>query len=163
MSKIKAMADKLCNILNWMAGIVLSIMLFITFAQVVMRKVFNRPFIWAEELTLAMLVWFGYITISVVVKEDGHMSITFLYNMLGKKMKLLLDVLKHALMIGFSALMAVYSIQMAKNAYGNVLPASQISRSLLYIPLVISGVLIIVFSIIHLIDLFLKPHKGEGV
>lgn len=161
MSKIKTVVDKSYNVLKIIAGMLLVLMLAITFTQVIMRKVFSNAFTWAEEVTLAMLIWFAYISISLVVKDDGHMSIEFLYNRFNKNGRIILDTIKHILMIGFSYLMIVYGGQMANNALGKNLPASQLSRSLLYIPLVLSGVLIIIFSITHLINLFIKP-DGEG-
>lgn len=127
-----------------------------------MRYIFNKPFMWAEEVTLAILIWFGYLSISMVVKEDDHMSIEFFYNIFGKKMRMALDVIRHILMVGFSTLMTYYGIEMVKNAIGKFLPASKISRTMLYIPLVVSGILIVIFSIVHLIKLF-NPEEKEGI
>jgi TRAP-type C4-dicarboxylate transport system permease small subunit len=163
MSNIKSILDKFCYILKWIAGILLLAMLAITFIQVVLRYVFKNPFSWAEEVTLAMLIWFGYITIALVVREDEHMAIGFLYNMSGKKMRLLLDSVRHILMIFFSVLMAKYGAEMINNALGKVLPASKISRSLLYVPFMLSGILIALFSLIHLINLFIQLQDKEGI
>lgn len=155
--------NKLNILLKWISSIFLIIMLAITFVQVVMRYVFSKPFMWAEEVTLVILIWFGYLAISMVVQEDDHMSIEFLYNMFGKKAKLVFDVIKHLLMIGFSILMTKYGMQMTKNAYGKLLPASQMSRSILYIPITIAGILITLFSLMHLINLFIKSEPKEEV
>lgn len=159
MSNINKIMNKINDVLKWFSGISLSIMLIITFSQVVMRYVFSKPFAWAEEVTLALLIWFGYLAISMVVQEDGHMAIEFLYNLLGQKARLIFDLIKHLLMIGFSILMTKYGIEMTKNAYGKLLPASQWSRSILYIPITIAGVLITLFSLLHLISLFIKSEE----
>lgn len=136
-------------------------MLAITFVQVLLRYVFKKPFTWAEEVTLAMLIWFAYITIALVVKDDDHMAIEVLYNHVSDKMKLLFNAVRHVSILLFSVLMTKHGLEMTNNALGKVLPASQISRSLLYIPFMLGGMLIAIFSLIHLIDLFIKPQEKE--
>lgn len=163
MQHLNKVMDKLNILLKSICSFFLIIMLVITFIQVVMRYVFSKPFMWAEEVTLAILIWFGYFAISVVVQEDDHMSIEFLYNMVGDKIRFFLSIVKHLLMIGFSILMTTYGYQMVNNAYGKVLPASQMSRTLLYIPITIAGVLITMFCIMHLINMFVKSDPKEEI
>lgn len=162
MSKIDNILDYLEKLLKWASALLLLFMLTITFIQVVMRYIFNKPFMWAEEVTLTMLIWFGYFTITMVVKEDEHMSIEFLYNLFNTRIRRLLDAVKHLLMICFSGLMVFYGSQMVISAIGKTLPASRIGRSILYLPLVISGALMALFSIVQLIKVFLVTEKREG-
>lgn len=125
-----------------------------------MRYVVNKPFIWAEEVTLAILIWFAYFAIAMAVKNDNHMTIEFLYNRVGKNIQIVFDLIKDITMIGFSGLMSYYGIQMIGNAAGKVLPASQITRSVLFIPIFLGGVLIVFFTILQMISRVKKGKRG---
>lgn len=161
MSKVEAILDKLTNFLRFISGILLSIMLIITFLQVILRYVFHKPIMGAEEITLVMLLWFGYFAISTAVWEQGHMALEVFYEMFNIKIRKILDIIKYLLMITFSSMMFYYGLQLVINARGNVLPGSKISRSMLYLPLSISGVLIFVFSMVHLIKLLIDSKEVE--
>ena len=158
---INKILDKTTNIIKWITGILLSIMLAITFIQVILRYVFNNPTMWAEEVTLTILLWFGYFAIAMGVGDDSHMSIEFFYQTLSKPMRKILDIIKQIIMIGFSTLMVYYGNQMVQNAQGKLLPASQISRIMIYLPLSIGGILMVLYSIAHLIRIFTSPKIEE--
>jgi TRAP-type C4-dicarboxylate transport system permease small subunit len=160
MSHLNKILNYVTNIFKWIATILLFIMLVITFCQVVLRYVFNNPTSWAGEFTLVMLIWFGFISIAIGVWEKKHMAIEFLYNKFNKLGRKILVVIHQILMAGFSALMVYYGFQLIMNAAGKIMPASQISRTLLYIPLLLSGILIFLYSIFDLIYIFYSNDEG---
>lgn len=159
---IKKIIEPMTGIINWFLGVILTLMLIITFIQVVLRYVFNNPFIWAEEVTLVMLIWYGYIIIALLVKEDKHISLEFLYLKFNTNIRNFLDVIRNFLILSFSILMIYYGMEMVGNAEGKYLPASHIPRSMLSIPLIISGLLITLYTVNHLIIL-LFPSAGKEV
>ncbi|ARK32428.1 2,3-diketo-L-gulonate TRAP transporter small permease protein YiaM [Halalkalibacter krulwichiae] len=152
--------DQMTTVLNWFLGIILTLMLLITFIQVVLRYVFNSPLIWADEVTLVMLTWYGYIIIAILVKEGKHISLEFLYSRFNQMTKKGLDLLRNILILGFAILMVYFGSEMVINTQGRHLPASHLPRSLLYFPLIISGLLISFYTINHVITL-LFPRTGR--
>lgn len=161
MLKVDKMLNKLTSLLGLLSGILLSIMLSLTFIQVVMRYIFRRPIMGAEEVTLVMLIWFGYFAISTAVWEKGHMALEVFYGMFNKTVRKVMDIVKYLLMIIFSSMMFYYGVQMVMNARGKVLPGAKISRTILYLPLSVSGVLIFIFSLTHLIKLLINYKEVE--
>lgn len=161
MRNINNIIERITDVINWFLGVILTLMLMITFIQVVLRYVFNSPLIWAEEVTLVMLVWFGYLIIAILVKEDNHISLEVFYLKLNRNLRKILDVVKHVLLLGFSILMVYFSVEMVINAQGKYLPASQINRAMLYIPLAVSGILIVLYTSSHLFKLFVTSEERK--
>lgn len=160
MKILDKISNQILRLLQTVTNIFLVIMLSITFIQVIMRYVLNKPFVWAEEVTLAILIWFAYFSIAIAIKNENHMTIDFFYDRANKKIQLFLDLVKDIMMIGFSSLMAFYGFQMVQNASGKVLPASQFSRSILFIPIFLGGILIVFFTILQMIHRWMS-RKGE--
>ena len=49
---------------------------------VITRYIFNYSFPWAEELTRYMMVWMALLGVSVVMRNDEHISMTYLIDRL---------------------------------------------------------------------------------
>lgn len=161
MVKMQDIIERITTVINWILGVMLTLMLILTFIQVVLRYVFNSPLMWSEEVTLVMLVWYGYLIIAILVKEDNHISINFFYLKFNKNIRKILDVVKYVFMLAFSVLMLYFGFEMMVNASGKYLPASQLSRAMLYIPLVISGILIVLYIFSHVFKLFCTSEERE--
>lgn len=160
MTKLVKVINKISKITTSIASIMLFIMLVLTFTQVIFRYVFNSPIMWAEQVTLIMLIWFGYMVISVGINEQNHIALESIYLKLNKNIQKVLDCIRHILMIGFSVLMVHYGILLVDLAKSQYFPASHISRGFLYAVLIFSGVLMTIYSMTHLAKLFID-YKEE--
>ena len=69
------------------AGVALSVLVFLTFLGVIMRFAFNNPIVWLEEvqfiLVLQMAFWGG----SAVFESKGHIAIEFLVELFPPKVQ----------------------------------------------------------------------------
>ncbi|MGM8212925.1 TRAP transporter small permease [Virgibacillus sp. W0430] len=153
--------SKLSSLINIVLGVILSVMLVITFIQVVLRYVFNSPLVWAEEITLILLVWYGYLVIAILIRSKEHIALEFLYSKLGRKLQKGLDVVKYILLFLFAVLMVYYGFEMMINAQGKSFPVSRLPRSIINLPMMISGLLILLYTVQHLVAL-IKPVRMEG-
>jgi TRAP-type C4-dicarboxylate transport system permease small subunit len=139
----------------------LVIMLTLTVFQVVMRYVFNKPTSWSEEITLFTLVWFGYVAMAIGVRKDTHISLEFLYDHLGAKGKKILDIVRYSLLLALALMMTYYSFPMIKIGMTNAMPATGISRAVLYAPALFGGLLMSLFSLVNLIAACTKEMKSH--
>ena len=88
----------------------------LVFFQAILRYFFNYSIYWSEEIALLMIVWFIFIGCSVAAKEDAHISMEILDNILPNKGKQLTNVLINLVNIGFCIIMIYAGIGMVQNA-----------------------------------------------
>ena len=139
----------------------LTIMLALTVLQVAMRYILNKPTSWSEEITLFTLVWFGYVAMAIGIRKDTHISLEFLYDHLGAKGKKVLDIGRYTLLLAFALMMTYYSFPMIKIGMTNAMPATGISRAVLYAPALVGGLLMSLFSLVNLINVFAKEKQSN--
>jgi len=149
---------KIDKILTFTVVAILAIMLSLTVIQVFLRYVLNHPTIWSEELTLFLLVWFGFLVMAIGVREDSHIALEYFYDRRSRAGKLILDAIRHLLILILSFLMIIYGIQMIKLGWANKMPATQIRRGYLYASSLVGGILMTFFSVLNL----LKLYKSKG-
>lgn len=153
--------NKLSKSITALASAMLFIMLVITFVQVIFRYCFNSPIMWAEEITLVMLIWFGYMVISVGVWEQRHIALESLYLKLNRNVQRVLDGIRHILLTGFSILMIYYGLDLVELAKKQYLPASHLNRGWLYAILIVSGGLMVLYSLTNLAKLLVNYKEEE--
>lgn len=159
---MRKLIDSITKVIHIFLGIILVSMLIITFIQVLLRYILNSPLVWAEEVTLILLVWYGYLIIAVLIRSNEHIALEFIYSRLNSTLQRTLDLFKYLLVLGFAILMIYFGFEMFQNALGKNFPASQIPRSIINLPMAISGILISIYTFHHLIRIIRMPHQEGG-
>jgi TRAP-type C4-dicarboxylate transport system permease small subunit len=131
----------------------------IVFYQVFGRYVLNSSPTWTENLALVLILYVTLIGAAVGVRDAGHIGMDSLLMMLPDHLREKIELLIHVLV-------AVFGIAMAYNGWllgasvGTVkIPNLGLPEVVRYVPLVASGVLIVSFSIEHIMALL----RGEEV
>ena len=121
--------------------------------QVIGRYIFNDTPTWAEALALVLVLFVTAFGVAVGVRDAGHIGLESMVSLLPEKWQHRIEVLIHVLVASFGALM-VYGgwIWMAAK-WGEKKPMLPITDGIDYLPIVIAGVLIVLFSIEHIIAL----------
>jgi TRAP-type C4-dicarboxylate transport system permease small subunit len=121
--------------------------------QVIGRYIFNDTPTWAEALALVLVLFVTAFGVAVGVRDAGHIGLESMVSLLPEKWQHRIEVLIHLLVASFGALM-VYGgwIWMAAK-WGEKKPMLPITDGIDYLPVVIAGVLIVMFSIEHIIAL----------
>jgi len=83
--------------------ILIAAALWLVFANVVLRYLFNSPFIWADQFTTYLLFYMTFLAAPWVLAKRGHVSIEVLRNVLRPRGQKLLDVLAHAITAAYFA------------------------------------------------------------
>ena len=65
-----------------MAGITI-----ILSVNVILRYLFSRPFHWAEEISVLLIVWAVFLGAGLVQKKDEHVAISYLFDLFPVKWK----------------------------------------------------------------------------
>lgn len=131
----------------------------IVFYQVFGRYVLNSSPTWTENLALVLILYVTLIGAAVGVRDAGHIGMDSLLVMLPDHMREKVELAIHVLV-------AVFGIAMAYNGWilgasvGTVKIANLgLPEVIRYVPLIASGVLIVSFSIEHIMALL----RGEEV
>ncbi|MCA1365329.1 TRAP transporter small permease [Bradyrhizobium sp. IC3069] len=131
----------------------------IVFYQVFGRYVLNSSPTWTENLALVLILYVTLVGAAVGVRDAGHIGMDSLLVMLPDHAREKIEIVIHVLVAGFGLAMA-YNGWILGASVGTVkIPNLGLPEVIRYVPLFASGVLIVSFSIEHIIALL----RGEEV
>lgn len=119
---------------------------------VVCFTVFTRYFLsytpsWGEETALLCMVWFGFLSMALGVRDDLHLSITILDRILSKSVIKLLNLVKYVCTGGYGFFMIVQGYKLVQVGLLNRFPGLGITSAWLYAVVPISGAAMAIYSI----------------
>ncbi len=127
--------------------------------QVVGRYVFNDTPTWTEALALQLVLYITALGVAVGVRDAGHIGLDSLVGLLPDWMRMKIEILIHLLVALFGAIMVQSGWLWTRMKWDELDPMLGLPAGLDYLALVIAGVLIVLFSIEHIIALL----RGEVV
>lgn len=128
--------------------------------QVWGRYVLNDSPTWAENLALLLVLVVVLPVSAVGLRENFHLGITFLVELLPKNLGRILSYLTAITLFAVGAFMAWYSFDLVAGTWRRMIPLLGIPQGIRYLPLVISGALIMIFMVERLI-LLSSPVKEK--
>lgn len=143
----------------YLAVVGLLLIVAVVFYQVFGRYVLNDPPTWAENAALVLVLYVTLIAAAVGVRDAGHIGMESLLVLAPDRLRERIELLIHGLVALFGAAMAYNGAILGLSVMDYKIPNLGISEGLRYVPLVLSGVLIVLFSIEHVIALL----RGEEV
>lgn len=121
--------------------------------QVVGRYLFNDTPTWAESLALLLVLYVTALGVAVGVRDAGHIGLESLVSLLPEVWRLRFELLIHALVALFGAIMATSAWQWTTMKWTDMKPMLHVPVGVDYFSLVLGGVLMVLFSIEHFIAL----------
>ena len=121
--------------------------------QVFGRYIMNDTPTWAEALALVLVIWVTMFGAAVGVRDAGHIGMESLLVLVPEHVRTRMELLIHALVGIFGALMAYNGALLAISVMDYKIPTLGISEGLNHVPVSIAGALILLFSIEHIIAL----------
>ena len=121
--------------------------------QVFGRYVLNNTPTWAESLALLLVIYVTMLGVAVGVRDAGHIGLESMLLLAPDWLRLKMEYLIHALIAVFGAAMSWNCASLAMSVWAYRLPTLGISEGWKYVPAAASGVLIVMFSIEHIIAL----------
>jgi len=126
--------------------------------QIFGRHVLNSTPTWAESLALLLVLYVTMLGAAVGVRDAGHIGFESLLDALPARGQRRLRIVIHLLVLLFGVLMAWNCGVLAESVHAYKIPNLGISNAWKYIPATLSGTLIALFSLEHIIAI-LRNHK----
>ena len=127
--------------------------------QVFGRYVLNDTPIWAESTALVLILYVTMLGAAVGVRDAGHIGLESLLILAPDALRLKLEVVIHILVGTFGLIMAWNGWVLAESVMAYKIPTLGLPEGINQLPLVISGILIALFSLEHIVALW----RGEDV
>jgi len=121
--------------------------------QVIGRYVFNDTPTWAEALAMLLVLYMTSLGVAVGVRDAGHIGLESLVSLLPERFRLKLEIVIHLLVAAFGVLMAKSGWLWATGKWNEKKPMLGVPEGADYVPLVVAGVLIVLFCAEHIIAL----------
>jgi TRAP-type C4-dicarboxylate transport system permease small subunit len=109
---------------------------------------------WSEQVALILVINVAMFGAAAGVRDEGHIGMESLVGLLPKPMQFWIGNIVGFFSILFGVSLVWGCTMMAISVWPNGIPTLGISEAWRYIPCVIAGVLIILFSIEHLIAMY---------
>jgi len=146
--------------LEYFSMAVLVIMTVIVPWVVFSRYVLNNTPAWGEEGALLCMVWFGFTSMALGVRDNLHISIDIFDRLLPSSVKYWTDWLKRLIILGFGFFMLIEGITMSEVALGNDMPGIGLNSAFLYAAVPLGGLAIIYYTVADAIRTVLGA-KGD--
>ncbi len=121
--------------------------------QVFGRYVLNDTPTWAENLALLLVLFVTAFGLAVGVRDAGHIGLESLVVLLPDAWQRRIEFLIHLLVGGFGALMVHGGWLWASAKWGEKKPMLPVPDGIDYVPIIIAGLLIVLFSFEHIVAL----------
>jgi TRAP-type C4-dicarboxylate transport system permease small subunit len=119
--------------------------------QVIGRYIFNDSPTWAEALAMLLVLFVTSFGLAVGVRDAGHIGLESLVGLLPEQWQRRIELLIHALVATFGVLMVSSGWQWASAKWAEKKPMLPVPDGIDYVPVIIAGALIVLFSIEHIV------------
>jgi TRAP-type transport system small permease protein len=118
---------------------------------VVLRYAFNDAPPYVEQVALLLVISVAMFGAAAGVRDAGHIGLDSLVAMLAQRLQFWCGIAVCVFSIAFGLALLAGSVEMAISTYASTIPTLGLSEAFRYLPVVVGGILIAVFSIEHLI------------
>lgn len=151
LARIARVLSRLSTIALWAAGTGLVAMTLIVGWQVFTRYVLNWSNAWTEPAAILLMSWFILLGAAVGIRENYHLGFDVLLYILPKSSKRVLRSISDGVVIAFAGGMIFFGLQLVALGWPARMPSLGVPEGVKYLPLVVGGALIILFSLERLV------------
>ena len=154
----KSVYDRFLDLISYITTIftgVALVVLTVIFGWLVFgRYVLNSTPTWVEQVSLLLVVYIGFLGASVGIHKKTHLGVSVFRELSPRPVQRIFELSSHIIMTAFGLVMIVYGYQLTVFRWTTEIPLIHVSEGLRALPILISGIFIVLFSIGHLIHFF---------
>ncbi|MDR1907684.1 MAG: TRAP transporter small permease [Holosporales bacterium] len=116
------------------------------FMGVIMRYIFNRPIVWLEEISMALIIWSVFFAAGYAFRTNNHVSVELLVEYLPRKLRWIIEVFVFIVVILTLCFFGFTSFKLVVHLFDimRVTNILKIPYWIIYLPIPISSVLMII-------------------
>ena len=131
--------------------------------QILVRYLFNRPSTMSEELLTYAFAWLALLAAAYMFGKRGHMRMGFLADKAEESLRQGLELVSECLIFCFAAIVMIYGgVQITSLTMGQKTASLGIPMGCVYSIVPISGILILIYSILNIADIAGNRKEEEG-
>ncbi len=157
LDRLSGLNDVLVRWALWLSAIGLIVMTAATGWQVFGRYVLNDSPQWVERTTLLLVLYFSFLAGAVGVREESHLGIAFINDMLPATVRKVIMVLVGAILAAFGGVLVWNGILLVEETWDVATPIIKIPEGATYFAIPFGGVLIVLFAL----ELMLREYLGD--
>lgn len=146
---IEGIIEKIEVVLEWISSIVLVSLLFIVWAQITFRYIFNNSLAWTEESARYLMIWGVLLGANLAFLKGYFISINLFVHRLPVKLQIALRVLRKLLALFFTGILSYYGVYLCKMGTRMQSPALGIEYVWVYISVPIGAALMFFLFLIR--------------
>ena len=130
--------------------------------QVITRYLLNSPSSYTEELATYLLIWISLLGAAYALRARAHLGIDFLVRRMSQDRQQMMRMVVHSVVIAFSLVALVFGgswLVYVTLDLNQLSAAFQVPIGYVYLVLPISGVLMVYYSVIAMLELRNAIHK----
>lgn len=155
MNACKALRKGVNTVLSYTTGVIFAFMVCIGTYQIVTRYFFNRPSTVSEELLTYSFTWMALLASAYVFGKRDHMRMGFLADKVsGPARKVLETVIELLIMLMVGGIMVYGGSAIMRLTMTQKTASLGIPMGVIYTILPVSGVLILFYGVLNIIDLW---------
>lgn len=151
LTRLASVLGALSTLALWLAGVAMVAMTLIVGAQVFFRYALNSSRIWSEPVSVLLMGWFIFLGSAVGTREGFHLSFDLIGSVVPPQVRAGMESLSDVIVLVFGAAMAFYGWQLGAAAWGAPMPALGLPDGVNMIPVVLGGVMVVLFSLERLL------------
>ena len=152
MDSFRKLTKNLDLLVTWICIIFFSIMVIASGAQIVARYILGSSLEWSEELARYMFTWSTLLGASMCVKRRNHVGVEIVVMSLPERVRNLVLMLADALSVVFFLILIVKGYEVSSITMTQLSPANEIRMGLVYASIPVSGLLMLIYTIEHIIE-----------
>ena len=162
----KSLFDRLLDLFSYINTIITGIGLVVMTAifgwLVYGRYVLNATPTWVESYSLLLILYISFLGASIGVHKQTHLGVAVFREISPEPVRRFFDFLSHCILAGFGVLMTIYGYKLTIFKWSVDIPLINISEGIRSLPIMLSGALIFLYSIGHLIHFFQRTHQEDA-
>jgi TRAP-type C4-dicarboxylate transport system permease small subunit len=111
-------------------------------------------FFWVEEIGEYALAWLTFIGAAIGIRRGTHFAVSIVVERFPETVRRAVFIGHYALLVAFGALVAIYGWQVSELNSQSFSPALDLNLRWLYMSAVVGGILIVVYSLAALGDVW---------
>lgn len=148
--------EKLCAFL-------MILMCLCSFAQVVNRFLFEKSFIWTDEVVLFSMVWVAFFGSALAVSRNTHTRIDFFVSLFSPKTKSYMLAFSDILCAVFCIALAYISLPVFKKNLAIYSSGLHLPYAIYYFAIIVGCAFMVLFFVLHAGQGVKEAKKKEGV